>query len=223
MKQFWPVIHLKNAQLMQDNILLAIEVGATGVWLINHENEPRTTIQAYAVAKRLVDLNKSGLKIGCNFLVGEASNELRLAPEGLENVWSDRCGWTGKEFDPHECDRIGNEKVTRGITFWGSYAFKHQHDIPIDYKHLKQAEPVLDVLVTSGPATGQACDPEKLRRIRELWIRPVAVASGVTPKNAATFLPYVDIILCATGISETFHKLNRKKTTDLANIIKGWA
>src|SRR5438477_29238 len=67
----------------------------------------------------------------------------------------------------------------------------------------------MDVVTTSGPGTGQAAAPDKLRRMKEaLGVTPLAIASGVTPENVGGYLPWVDCFLVATGISRTFEEFD---------------
>lgn len=50
-----------------------------------------------------------------------------------------------------------------------------------------------DALIVTGPATGTAPDPNRVRRIREaVPDRPLYIGSGVTPENLAAYLPYAD-------------------------------
>jgi len=49
---------------------------------------------------------------------------------------------------------------------------------------------------------------------------PLAIASGITPENVGTFLPYVDYVLCATGISDDFHNLNPDRVRQLVETVR---
>ena len=60
----------------------------------------------------------------------------------------------------------------------------------------------MDVVTTSGVATGVAADIDKIDVFRESCSdTPLAVPSGVTPDNAADYMHRVDCILVATGIN----------------------
>ena len=60
----------------------------------------------------------------------------------------------------------------------------------------------MDVVTTSGVATGVAADIDKIDVFRESCSdTPLAMASGVTPDNAADYMHRVDCILVATGIN----------------------
>ena len=67
------------------------------------------------------------------------------------------------------------------------------------------AVPYLDVITTSGTATGQAASLSKIRQIRAaIGDHPLAIASGLTPENITSYLPYANCFLVATGISRSF-------------------
>ena len=60
----------------------------------------------------------------------------------------------------------------------------------------------MDVVTTSGVATGEATDPTKITDFRRgLGNAPLAIASGVTPDNAMDYAADVDCFLVATGIN----------------------
>ncbi len=60
----------------------------------------------------------------------------------------------------------------------------------------------MDVVTTSGIATGREADDAKIADFRAgLGDAPLALASGVTPQNAARYGRDVDCFLVATGIN----------------------
>ena len=59
----------------------------------------------------------------------------------------------------------------------------------------------MEVVTTSGIATGQSADLGKLAQVRAaLADRPIALASGITPDNAGDYA-MVDCFMVATGIN----------------------
>ena len=52
--------------------------------------------------------------------------------------------------------------------------------------------------------------------------RPLALASGVTPENIDTFLPYAHCFLAATGVSRSFRMLAPEKVKLLAEKIRAY-
>ena len=65
----------------------------------------------------------------------------------------------------------------------------------------REAAPFMDVVTTSGVATGEEADLQKVREFRAgVGDAPLALASGVTPGNARRYAD-VDAFLVATGIN----------------------
>ena len=63
------------------------------------------------------------------------------------------------------------------------------------------AAPFMDVVTTSGKATGHEADHAKIDAFRRgIGGRPLALASGITPENAASYAD-VDCFMVATGIN----------------------
>jgi len=79
----------------------------------------------------------------------------------------------------------------------------------------------MDVVVTSGSATGSAPEPAKLQNMKlALGSSPLAVASGVTCENVSSLIPYVDAILVATGVSKSFHEFDHSKLKQLTDLVR---
>jgi len=101
--------------------------------------------------------------------------------------------------------------------------FKHQkHLSEEEYPFaVEQAKKYLDIITTSGSATGVSADAEKVRKIKSLaGQHPVGLASGVTPKNIHEYIENTDISIVASGISKDYRNLNSQKVAELAKIIE---
>ena len=80
----------------------------------------------------------------------------------------------------------------------------------------------MDVVTTSGPGTGLACSPDKVRCMKEaLGETPLAVASGVTLENVADYLLWVDCFLVATGVSRSFEELDPLRVEKVVEAVHG--
>jgi predicted TIM-barrel enzyme len=80
----------------------------------------------------------------------------------------------------------------------------------------------MDIVTTSGPATGQAAAPDKIRAMKEaLGTFPLAIASGITAQNIGNYLNTADCFLVATGISSSRSELNEELVKGLIDEI--WA
>lgn len=213
-----PVIHVASAQQAREEAKAAFETGAHGVFMIDHGGSARATLDAaesafHALHERGYDrpwigVNLLGMSPGAAFawLHSERAAEVR-------GVWTDTAG-----------DALVKHNGSSGVwsSLWfGGVAFKYQ---PQPASLAAECARVLglgaDVLTTSGPATGAACDPSKVAAIRAA-VGPtvgVGVASGVTPENAAALVAAgADALLVATGIArgKDFHRMDRAKLAAL--------
>ena len=163
---------------------------------------------------------------------------------GLFNgLWIDNAGVKYSTSDKGEIVSDGAERRLskyekhewKGIYF-GGVDFKYQGQIDKESfenvneytkKCRKLAEFVssngfMDCVCTTGAGTGEAADLDKMKAFREGCDKggsKLSIASGVTPENVKSYLPYVDAILVATGISEDFHNFSDEKMKKMRDAI----
>ena len=80
----------------------------------------------------------------------------------------------------------------------------------------------LDVVTTSGIATGHSADLGKLAEFRgALPDRPIALASGITPDNATDY-NMVDCFMVATGINfkNDFYNIDPARLSQLVDVCR---
>jgi hypothetical protein len=223
-RAFLPVIHL---QAGQDGAFIAIDIalgaGANGVFLIN---QGMNLDQTLALADR-VRAKYPKLWLGLNPLgssVGEAIEIVNKHQFG--GLWMDDGGvdsGSREEIHSFRLDLAAALQATswKGL-FFGGTAFKTQNEIPLERlpKVASAAADFMDVVTSSGPGTNFAPSVEKVRLISEnIRPLPLALASGIRPENVKDFLPYTDAFLVASGIEDSLGVLNRKRTTQLADLI----
>ena len=106
------------------------------------------------------------------------------------------------------------------MIYFGSIAFKYQKEVKqLDWVACLAKE-YADVVVTSGDRTGSPPNLHKIKTIRKnIDHSPLAIASGITPENVSQYKAYADAFLVATGISDSFTKLNSHKTEQLVKEI----
>lgn len=205
---------LRNLKIAEDN-------GADGVFLINHQPvRPDQLLGIYLVVKPY----HPKLWIGLNLLGLEPDTARERLPNHTVSLWADNAGIDedGVSAEAERFQRNRRLSKWQGIYF-GGVAFKGQN--PVTMANLervaKAAVPFVDVITTSGQGTGFAPDVEKIRVIREAigHTRPLAIASGTTPKNVYMFMPYVDVFMVATGVSDSFYMLNPKKVWEFKKAI----
>jgi hypothetical protein len=229
---FLPVIHLaEDGRQGMAAVTVALEAGADGVFLINQG----TSI--HNILTNLIPNIRSEFGpatwIGINALGSAAEDVVAMSghtpDRRLDGIWSDDAGVDSlneNEFAAARARFLDARKATgwKGLYFGGT-AFKTQALIPENLVGTvaSRAASFVDVVTTSGPGTGRAADPERIRIMREAIPNSVmGLASGVTPENAHLFLPYIDAFLVASGIELSFGVLDPKKTNALAEVIHGF-
>ena len=205
-----PVVHVLNATQACRNAGMAIEAGAQGVFLINHDFGCEDLVPIL----RTVRARFPSLWIGVNFLAVTGRNAFpvlgRLQSEGvgIDAYWADDARIDERapaeaQSEAAEISVARKESGWMGLYFGGT-AFKKQRSVdPANYEAAAGiASAWMDAVTTSGIATGQAADRAKIAAFRRgCGSAPLALASGVTPENAADYAPHVDAMLVATGIN----------------------
>ena len=201
LKRFFPVIHcvcpfekqgtghaLRNARIAFENF-------ADGIFLIGHTMDYKSLCMIYEHVRKWLP----GGWVGVNFLDVAAKEDWQLLTKlarrypDLNALWIDNMPNARLDIDPH-------------IELFGGVAFKYidpdlrGEDLVADCHRAKH---LVDVITTSGPATGSPPDIAKLEEIRNAIGNQssLALASGVTRENVAEFLPTVDTFLVASSIT----------------------
>lgn len=194
-----PVIHYESAQSAYVQATVAHTCGADGVFLISHNNQNDALPSMCGSIKALLP----GLKVGVNFLGYGVMDAYRAAAlADFDMLWLDAPGFASTGLTT-ECveliDHLQNDALDT-IEVFASVAFKYQPVEPFPVKAASIARLHGFIPTTSGAATGEAPDLEKIKGMFDRR-GPLAVASGMTPDNIATFAPFLSHVLVATGIS----------------------
>jgi predicted TIM-barrel enzyme len=213
------VIHAKDLVTTLRNVDIARENGADGVFLINHGHVRWFELLPMYVAARSRD---STAWIGLNILDLQAREAIAIAPNDCSGVWVDDAGVYGKEETVQaQCFIRHRESSQCKGLYFGGVAFKYQVKVRNPAEAARAAMPYMDVVTTSGPATGLPPDVAKVRDMKEaIGDYPLAVASGMTPDNVHLFMPWVDCFIVATGISSSFTELNPSLVRTFAEAIR---
>ncbi len=220
---FLPVIHVhKRGKVLADadfrqvlhNVDIAESCGADGVFLISRgrmKNEE--LIELYMVARD----KHPEFWIGLNFL--ELTNEraLSIVPDKTCGLWCDNGGITDTSVQGALAfSDVRALSEWRGIYF-GGVAFKQQEPVHDLVGVSKRATPFMDVITTSGDATGIPPSPQKIATIKKAaGDVPVAIASGMGPDNVHLY-PMADCFLVATKISKSEYELDPKLVVAFEN------
>ncbi|MGC6484774.1 MAG: adenine phosphoribosyltransferase [Candidatus Puniceispirillales bacterium] len=202
-----PVIHVLDHDQTAGNIDTLIAAGVRGCFLINHDFDVATFLPVI----RSIRSAYPDFWIGLNFL---AVTGLKAFPvladlekEGyrINAYWADDARIDERTDHQDEAEAIAatrRECGWQGLYFGGT-AFKKQRPVdPADYATAASiAGGYMDVVTTSGIATGNAADIGKIETFRKaLPDTPIALASGITPDNAADYR-MIDCFMVATGIN----------------------
>ena len=205
-----PVIHVLDAEQTHRNITAAMEGGCPGVFLINHDFEKEKLIPI------IKDMRQAfpDYWLGVNFLAVTGKfafpilGALQTDGTRVDGYWADdaRIDERKAEDDQPEAQEISAIRKDSGWDglYVGGTAFKKQREVdPAQYgKSARIAPRYMDVVVTSGVATGHAADVGKIETFRtECGDTALGLASGITPDNAAQYADAVDLFMVATGIN----------------------
>ena len=207
-----PVIHVLDRAQAERNAAVAAAAGAAGVFLINHDFPKEQLLPVI----RAVRARWPALWLGVNFLAVTGRDAFpvlgRLQAEGcpVDAYWADDACMDEREAEQAAAEEIARIRADSGWTglYFGGVPFKKQR--PVDpAQHRRSAgiaRPFMDVVTTSGIATGHEAEDNKIADFRiglgaGLDGAPLALASGVTPLNAARYGRDVDCFLVATGIN----------------------
>ncbi len=200
-----PVIHVLDTERTLRNIDVLEGEGAPGFFLINHD----FGVEPFLPIIREVRSAKPDVWMGLNFLAVtglEAFPALdALGAEGcrVDAYWADDARIDEKTDTQPEAQAIEAARGAWDGLYFGGTAFKKQRPVdPADYgRAARLAAGWLDVVTTSGPATGMEADDQKIGTFRaHVGDAPLALASGVTPENAHRYAR-ADAFLVATGIN----------------------
>ncbi len=224
-----PVIHVLDAAQTLRNIGHCMRAGVPGAFLINHD----FGVDEFLPVLRAVRTECPALWLGVNFLArpGRFAFPLlgKLAGEGcgIDAYWADDACLDEREPAQTEAEAIAAIRADSGWTglYFGGVAFKKQRpvDPALHALSARIARPFVEVVTTSGPATGQEADRTKIADFRRgLGDAPLALASGITPENAALYARDVDAFLVATGVSRPgdFHELDPARLAALLSVTR---
>jgi predicted TIM-barrel enzyme len=203
-----PVTHVIDANQALRNLDVIDAAGCPGAFLINHD----FPVDAFLPILKEIRAARPDLWLGVNFLDQPGD----IAFPILGQLGRDRCRvdayWADdaridERVKPQEtADRIARIRKESGWNgvYLGGVAFKKQRPVAED-RYATSARlslPYLDVVCTSGIATGHEADLSKIRTFRDaIGDAPLALASGITPENAASYCGLVNCFLVATGIN----------------------
>lgn len=225
-----PVIHVHSGDHAEHNARVALENGADGVWLINQGSTVSVVLQA---ARDIIKLHPTWW-VGVNLLGKDDLETLegfKQLPQlrNIRGLWSDDAGVSPKTSWSKALgrkDAIISAKGSWGFTglYFAGAAFKYRTPVPREqwgYVAVMAAASGVDVVTTSGEATGSAAPSEKLAIMREALgeDHALALASGVSEENIGEY-PMVNAFIVASsllrpGMGDNFDPTKMRRLADL--------
>ena len=221
-----PVIHVIDFEQVKRNIELAIKEGVSGIFLINHDFGVDTFLPIISATREHFPY----LWLGVNFLgvSGDKAfpilGDLQKQGTSIDGYWADdACIDEYESVDSQvKAKEILQAKVSSGWhgLYLGGTAFKKQRVVQPEHYDVAAniASHWMDVVMTSGEATGQITPTDKISSFqRGAPNTALGIASGVSPENIHKYTNAVDIILVATGInySADFYNIDPLKLKQL--------
>lgn len=210
-----PVIHHRDRETTLAEAKLAIECDADGVMLISHAGKDEELLEVAGAAQRASRL----FPVGVNLLSMSAIDAAKCAQElGLSWVWADAMGVTSRGLDEMGQQLQDFARVHPQMTLFAGVAFKYQEPEPDPVEAAHQARLAGFVPTTSGAATGQAPDIEKIRSMGRSGV--LAIASGMTPENVGSYAPFLTHVFVATGVGRTEYHIDPAKLSRLVKVAR---
>lgn len=203
-----PVIHVLDTDRTLRNVDILIGEGAAGCFLINHD----FGVKPFLPIIRDIRAAHPSLWMGLNFLAVTGAKAFpvlgELAAQGcaVDAYWGDDARIDEASETQTEAQNISEIRAQSGWDgiYFGGTAFKKQREVAAaQYEASARAAcPFMEVITTSGVATGHEADLTKIEDFRRgIGDRPLALASGITPENAERYAD-VDCFMVATGINQ---------------------
>ncbi len=226
-----PVIHVQDAAQALSNLEKVAAAGCPGAFLINHD----FPMDPFLPILRDIRAAEPDMWLGVNFLAqpGHIAFPVlgALEQDGIifDAYWADDARIDERQAAQVEGDDIARIRADSGWTglYFGGVAFKKQRPVPEAHyaEAARFAAPLMDVVTTSGVATGHEADTGKIRTFRKaLGDAPMALASGITPENAHLYCADVNCFLVATGINPEgdFYNIDPARLAALLDVTRSF-
>lgn len=207
MTEIYPVVHVTSRQQALEQSDLAFDLGADGVYLIDHGNAEEPLVDVFESVKsrhadQFVGVNLLDMHSGADALAylwqNHTSGRIARLPDGL---WVDDAEKDAAYFDKL---RQASPELA-AIRYLGGVAFKYTPgytDVP--EKAAAAAARMsthVDVVTTSGKGTGHAPSPHKIAAMKKaIGEQPLAIASGVDSSNIDQYKGLAQQILVASSV-----------------------
>lgn len=214
------VINAANNEQALSNAKIALGEGADGIFLINHEG---TSARSLMAMYRHVRDHYPTEWIGLNFLGETNYNAMGYIDETVSGLWVDDAGFKETLHPTDELRFLAEQRKKNPLwcgLYFGGVAFKYQKTVGDVGRAAQLTAPFVDVVTTSGDATGKPPSLEKIITIRKaIGTSPLANASGISVKNIGSFLGLINHFLVRSSVSSSPYKLDPVRVRNLVRKI----
>jgi predicted TIM-barrel enzyme len=204
----YPVVHINNHESAVDQAELALELGADGVYLIDHKAVDDQLL--FDVFNDL-DAAKPNSYIGMNLLGLSPLNAMKSIEHAIQSgdlsrtpngLWADDAT---RESQPGEVMAYKNSHdALHQMRYLGGVAFKYTATFTEDPRLASEQVALLrdrvDVVTTSGMGTGKPPTRAKMAAMKTTVGDTLAVASGISYENIRDYAGLVDETLVASSV-----------------------
>lgn len=196
----FPVIHHCDNEITLRNAAIVADAGCIGLFLIQmNARDGELDAPAQKIKKRWPKM-----LLGINRLSCTPQRAIKWNNTlGVKVTWNDQLVITSKGVSQNAKYISGLLGTMPNHRLFTSVAFKYQAHEPDPAKAAQLVAGMGPqwIVTTSGAATGEAPDVEKLKMMKEaIGQSPLAVASGISLENAKMLFPYVDCALVSTHL-----------------------
>lgn len=209
--KLYPVIHINETKTAVDQAEKALNMGADGVYLIDHRNSMNVGLAIAPVFNEIIKNHAHAADkpyVGLNILGLVAANALGVVRRAVQHeVLSDLPSalWIDDvSAGPNPLESKNTMPQLEPVRILGGVAFKYTETATDDPEcaanEVQRLEHRTDVVTTSGSATGSPPSVEKIRAMKEATQKPLAIASGVDASNIADYAGIADELLVASSL-----------------------
>ncbi len=194
-----PVLACYTVEQFQKNIMFMMKYTqdktVDGVWMVSNNSSPDVLGEVIQWLRK----EAPEFWVGVNLLHESFDTIIdflkKYNPDGF---WMDHSYITEKNIQTDPVLFIDQlARISWKGLYFGGVLFKYLSVRGDPVKILKNAIPYMDVLCTSGEATGSAISDQKLELVTKTIDRqmPIAIASGITANNVTTLKGKVNIFM----------------------------
>jgi hypothetical protein len=205
--------------LVLENARLAKKYGCVGVMLIHPDGEGD-----FLLNRLILPIQEMGLRVGINRLSCIKNPAVAIGENchlGTDWTWGGYFGVSSIQNNTRMVKSIQSVlKEHPSHLFFGGMVFKYPLVDTNPTRVAQEATRVGIIPTTSAIATDSAPDMAEIKAMSEaLGNRKIVLASGVTPENVSSFLPYASAFLVSTGISASYYEFDPAKMKALADLV----